>query len=107
MNNTVDGAAVENLIFNYMATQDFGVASQIKVIEVSPPFGSPPVVVHPDLDFETKEKLRNILLDMDDDDRGREILNRMNIDGFTVVSDSAYDSIREMYYLVKDAITLE
>ena len=107
LNNTVDGAAVENLIFNYMAVQNPAVASQIKVIEISPPFGSPPVVVHPDLDSETKEKLRNILLDMDEDDRGSEILNRMNIDGFVHVSDSAYDSIREMYYQVKGAITVE
>ena len=107
LNNTVDGAAVEDLIFNYMAVQNPAVASQIKVIEISPPFGSPPVVVHPDLDSETKEKLRNILLDMDEDDRGREILSRMNIDGFVHVSDSTYDSIREMYYQVKGAITVE
>jgi phosphonate transport system substrate-binding protein len=107
LNNTVDGAAVENLIFNYMAAQDPEVASQIKVIEVSPPFGSPPVVVHPDLDSETKEKLRNILLDMNKDDQGKEILSKMNIDGFVFVSDSTYDSIREMYYLVNNAITVE
>jgi ABC-type phosphate/phosphonate transport system substrate-binding protein len=65
------------------------------------------VVVHPELDSETKEELRNILLNMDEDDRGREILNRMNIDGFVLVRDSAYDSIREMYYGVQGTITVE
>ncbi len=107
LNNTVDGAAVENLIFNYMAAQDSVVASQIKVIEVSPPFASPPVVVHPELNSKIKEGLRSILLNMNQDDRGREILDRMNIDGFGLVRDSAYDSIREMYYAVKGAITVK
>ncbi len=107
LNNTVDGAAVENLIFIYMAAKDTAIASEVKVIEVSPPFGSPPVVAHPELDSETKEELRNILLDMNKDDRGREIHDSMNIDGYSLVSDSAYDSIRELYYLVKGAITVE
>lgn len=107
LNNTVDGAAVENLIFNYMAEQDPAVASQVKVIEVSPPFGSPPVVVHPELNSEIKEELRSILMNMNKDDRGRGILGRMNIDGFRLVSDGAYDSIREMYHVVRGAITVK
>ncbi len=101
LNNTVDGAAVESLIFDYMAAKDPAVLSQIKVLETSPPFGSPPVVVHPSLDPEVKKDLLSILINMDKDVRGREILDSMNIDGFSLVSDSAYDSIREMYYAVQ------
>jgi phosphonate transport system substrate-binding protein len=101
LDKTVVGAAVENLIFDYMAARDPAVASQIKVIEKSPPLGIPPVVVHPALDPGVKEELRNIFLNMDKDDRGKDILGKMNIDRFVLLSDKAYDSIREMYYQVQ------
>jgi phosphonate transport system substrate-binding protein len=106
LSRAVDGAAVDSLVLDYMAAGDPTIASQIRVIEKSPPFGIPPVVVHPALDPFLKEQLRGILLNLDGDARGREILRRMNIDRFVPQSDSAYDSIREMYSMVQ-GITLE
>jgi phosphonate transport system substrate-binding protein len=100
----VDGAAIEGLIFEYMAVSDPAIASQLKVIDKSPPFAIPPVVVHPALDLHIKEELRNVLLNMDEDEKGREILRKMNFDKFVILDDSAYDSIREMYHLVQSAI---
>lgn len=102
LDKTADGAAVDSRIFDYVS-RDPIVASQIKVIEKSPPFAIPPVVVHPAVDPELKQGLRSIFLDMDKDDRGRQILEDMNIDRFVLLDDRAYDSIRKMYYEVQSA----
>jgi len=92
----VDGAAVESIVFEYMLKRGSPYASQVKVIKRSPPFGIPPVVVTKDIRPDLKERIRNILLNMHRTDRGRKILNSMDIEGFVIGSDSAYDSIREM-----------
>ena len=101
LNKLADGAAVDSLVFDYMAARDRAVGTQIKVVEKSPPFGIPPVVVHPGLDPNLKEQLRRVFLDMDKDEMGKGILSRMGIDRFILPSDGAYDSIRVMYYMLK------
>lgn len=106
LEKTVDGAAVDSLVFNNVASRDPVVASQVKVIESSPPFASPPIVVHPALAPAQKEQLRGILMNMDKDTEGREILRKMKIDRFVLPNDSAYDSIRDMYRKVQ-SINLE
>lgn len=92
----VDGAAVDSLVWDHASTTDRRYASQTKVIYQSPTYGSPPVVVHPDLDPEMKARLKEILLGMHEDERGKAILGKAMIDSFTTVADTAYDSIREM-----------
>jgi len=97
----VDGAAVDSLVFDHMVATNPALASQVKIIEKSPPFGIPPVVVHPALDSETKEHLRDILLNMHLDEKGRQALQRLHIEKFVPQDDRAYDSIREMYRSVQ------
>ena len=92
----VDGAAVDNLIWEYLNRTHPELTSKAKVIEKSPPYGMPPVVVRPHLDPELRERVRWILLNAHEDPKGREILQRMMIDRFVLIDDSAYDSIREM-----------
>ncbi len=92
----VDGAAVDSLIWEHIDGVDPEHTSATKVIERSPPFGIPPVVVHPELDPELKEKLRQIFLNVHKDPEGRSILKGMMVDKFVLLDDSAYDSIREM-----------
>lgn len=99
----VEGAAVDSLVLDYMAAKDAAIASQIKIIERSPPFGIPPVVVHPALDPKLKQELRDVFLTMDKDERGKQVLNKMNFDRFTLTTDAAYDSIRNMYRVVQQA----
>jgi phosphonate transport system substrate-binding protein len=92
----VDGAAVDNLVFEYLSRTHPEFTSKTKVIEKSPPYGIPPVVVPPSLDPKLKNSLREILLNVHRDEEGKEILKGMMIDKFVTVDDSAYDSIREM-----------
>lgn len=92
----VDGAAVASLIWEYLNRTNPTFTSKTKVIEKSPPYGIPPVVVHPNLDSKLKERIRQIFLNAHKDEKGRNILRRMLIDKFVLIDDSTYDSIREM-----------
>ncbi len=92
----VDGAAVNSLVWEYANQVNPEFTSRTKIIEKSPAYGIPPVVVHPALDPELKEKLRQIFLNIHKDEKGRKILKGMLIDKFVLIDDSAYDSVREM-----------
>jgi phosphonate transport system substrate-binding protein len=92
----VDGAAVDSLIWEYLNRTNDEHTSRTRIIAKSPQFGVPPVVVPSDMDPRLKEKLREIFLSADSDEKGRQVLGKMMIDKFVVVDDQAYDSVREM-----------
>ena len=97
----VDAAAVDSLIWEYFNVKEPSLTAQTKIIHRSAPFAIPPVVVSPGIADELKEKLRSAFLSMHENARGREILRKVMIDRFTMIDDSAYDSIREMEAFVK------
>lgn len=99
----VDGAAVDSLVWDYENATDPKFTSRTRIISKSPPYGISPVVVSKDIDPVLKDELRNTLLHMHEDEKGREILNSIMVDRFTEVNDSLYDSIREMKKAVDDA----
>ncbi len=92
----VDGAAVDSLVWDFLAAKTPKYTSQTKIIKKSSPYGIPPIVVPPGLDPLLKNKLRNVFLQMHEDVRGRQILNNLMIDRFIVINDSAYESTREI-----------
>lgn len=92
----VDGAAVDHLIYEYIKDKNPAFIAGTKVIEKYGPYGIPPFVVYPDLDPQIKEQLKAILLGMDKDPKGKELINKIMIEKFVEVKDSIYDSVREM-----------
>jgi phosphonate transport system substrate-binding protein len=72
------------------------IIAKTRIIEISPPFGIPPIVVSKDIDPFLEAKLRDIFLGMENDENGKTILENVRIERFTNLNDSAYDSIREM-----------
>lgn len=97
----VDGAAVDSLIWEYADKTNPQHTSKTRIILKSPPYGTPPFAVRQGLAPETKNKLKQILLNVHQDERGRKILKGMMIDRFVEGDDSAYDSVREMKKWVK------
>ena len=91
-----EGAAVDSLVYQYMKETHPEIIAKTRIIEISPPFGIPPIVVSKDIDPFLEKRLRDIFLDMSNDDEGKNILANIRIDRFTQLNDSAYDSIREM-----------
>jgi phosphonate transport system substrate-binding protein len=91
-----DGAAVDSLIWEYANRTNPEYTSRTKIIKKSPPYGIPPIAVHPEMETRLKDNLRQILMNAHNDEKGREILKGMMVDKFVPINDSAYDSIREM-----------
>lgn len=92
----VDGAAVDSLIWGYLNKIKPELTGKTRILLTSDPYAIPPFVVHPALDPALKEKLRAILLSAHTKPKGKQILDKMMIERFVPISDSAYDSIREM-----------
>jgi phosphonate transport system substrate-binding protein len=91
-----EGAAVDSLVYEYMKETHPEIIAETRILEISPPFGIPPIVVSENIDPFLEEKLRDIFLDMNNNEEGKKILANVKIDRFTQLNDSAYDSIREM-----------
>jgi phosphonate transport system substrate-binding protein len=92
----VDGAAVDSLIWEYLNATTPEFTAQTRILEKSPPYAIPPLVVPRGLAPELKERLREAFLNAHTDPQGREILAKMKIDRFVTIEDAAYDSVREM-----------
>ncbi|MBI4681674.1 MAG: phosphate/phosphite/phosphonate ABC transporter substrate-binding protein [Nitrospirae bacterium] len=102
-----DGAAVDSLIWEYANRTNPEFTSRTKIIKKSPPYGIPPVAVHPDMEARLKESLRQIYLNAHNDGKGRGILKGMMVDKFVPIDDGAYDSIREMKQWIADIRTVK
>jgi phosphonate transport system substrate-binding protein len=87
---------VDSLIWEYDNLKNPAFTVKTKIIEKSPPYGIPPVVVRPGMDPQLKARLRAIFLNAHTDPKGRELLRHMMIEKFVLLDDRAYDSIREM-----------
>jgi phosphonate transport system substrate-binding protein len=92
----VDGAAVDSLIWDYMARNKPELTSRTRIIAKSEPCGIPPLVVRPGMDPGLKKKLKDAFLTADYDSEGKTILSGMMIERFVEGDDRAYDSIRAM-----------
>jgi phosphonate transport system substrate-binding protein len=95
-----DGAAVDSLIWEYLRETDPACTARTRIVEKSPPYGIPPVIVHPDLDPDLKRRLKQVFLTLHEDEEARTILGALRIDRFEEGDDAAYDSIRAMRRLV-------
>lgn len=91
-----DGAAVDSLIWDFFNTAGSPDTARTRVIETSPPYGIPPVVVHPRLDAALKARLRALLLSLHDDPEAAVLLKELQIERFVAGEDARYDSVREM-----------
>lgn len=91
-----DGAAVDTLVLDYAIKRNPALKDRLRTIHLSPPFGIPPVVVPPGLPTRQKLLLHDILLAMDEEPRGLEILAHLGIDRFVPIADSAYDDVRRL-----------
>lgn len=92
----VDGAAIDSLVYEYLAISTPELVSKTKVIARWGPYGMPPVVVNPMSDSRLKQKLQDLFLDFHNSAEGGRMLQNLGIDRFVIIPDNSYDSIREM-----------
>lgn len=87
-----DGASVDALVLDFAFKRDADLASRIRVIHTSPPFGIPPVVVDPKIRPQLRVQLTELLLNMHLTPDGQAALEALDYDRFVQISDEAYQS---------------
>lgn len=95
-NGQADGAAVDSLIWEFINRVDSELTGKTRIIEKSPPYGIPPVVVNADLNPATKKRLKEIFLTLHEDKSAAPLLAKLQIDRFVEGNDAMYDTVREM-----------
>jgi len=98
----IDAASVHGLIYDFLEKNNKKKIENIKIIESSDWFGIPPIVVPASLDPKRFRLYQNIFLKLHEDPVGKQILDRLNIQKYTIVDDEIYDSIREIKESIKD-----
>ncbi len=101
LNNNVDGASVSSTSISRESKKNPQIKDKIRVIFKSPPFARGPFVVNKEIPVELKEQLKKIMLKMHLNNKGREVLKAMKIDGFIEGKDSDFDSAKEMLEVLR------
>jgi len=91
-----DGAAIDSLVFEFALTRNPSLKDKVRIIQTSPDFGIPPVVVSPFTRPQVKAELQLLLLNMANDPAASEALFALEVDRFVLIDDSAYDGVRAL-----------
>ncbi|MBI4686344.1 MAG: phosphate/phosphite/phosphonate ABC transporter substrate-binding protein [Nitrospirae bacterium] len=97
-----DGASVDSLILDDMLKKGNPYAERVRIISVSQPFGIPPFVVSPEFSLEDRKGILMVLLNMSKEVKGKEILQKIGIDGFVLPDHAAYLSAHEIKKRVRE-----
>lgn len=100
-NALADGAAVDSLIYDFIQAKHPEITDKTRIVEKSPPYGIPPVVVSPLMDIDMKVKLKKIFFTIHEYPQGQSILEKLQIDRFVEGNDSDYDTVRELQNYIK------
>lgn len=92
--NLVDVASVDKLIYDYLATENPKLVSNVKIIHYSPKFGIPPIVASNKLDKNLFNNIQKILLNMHHDKEGQKILKKIHIDKFVLGNKRDYENVQ-------------
>jgi len=88
-----DGAAVSSNIYDRMIAGEPALKDRVRIIERSPPFPSPPVVVRKGFPAEVRRRLLQVLMTLPESPEGREILRGLGFDGFVPARNEDYAGI--------------
>jgi phosphonate transport system substrate-binding protein len=104
LNRRADIGAAKNSVLRRLAAKDPDVANKLHFIAYSPEFPESSFAVRKDLNAEMKIRLRNALLNMDNDPEGRSILTRFGAQKFMAATDEDYQPLYQ--YMREIGITL-
>lgn len=97
----VDGASVDGYVWEQAKKIEPRMVSMTKVVMESEEYPFTPVVARKKIDKDLKKRILNVLLSMNRDPEGINILRGIGIDGFIKVADDFYNPIRDMERKVK------
>jgi phosphonate transport system substrate-binding protein len=92
----VDGACVDSLIYDEMLRLRPELRKALRIIDTSPPFGSPPVVAATTVPAARRAAIRDALVGLSADAEGAKALAAIGLQGFTYLPRSHYDGARKV-----------
>lgn len=97
------GGAVDGYVWDTLRLYHPDLINKTRVVHKSPEFGHTPVVARRTLARTDSQALQRVLLEMASDAEGRQLLRRLNLDGFVVGHDRLFDGIAAMATVVDGA----
>ncbi len=91
-----NGGAVDSYVWETLNVVKPELTSRTRVVDKSPPFGFPPFVAHRQVPPATFAAVQAALLQMPNDSEGAALLQRLNLDGFTLGEAALFESIKHM-----------
>lgn len=95
-----NGGAVDGYVWDTLALLHPELTSRTRVVERSPEFGFPPFVARASVADRDFNGMQAVLMRMTGDADGRDLLRRLNLDGFVRGRPELFDGVREMSRLV-------
>jgi phosphonate transport system substrate-binding protein len=97
----VQGAAVDSLVYKSFAKTHPKKIKKLRVVQKFGPFPAPPIIIRPTLSKKIAQKLKYVLLHMQEDVQGRYILRSLSLSKFANPKNSSYKIIADMIDAVK------
>ncbi len=97
-----DGGEVDSFVWDTLALNRPDLTGQTRVVAKSPEYGFPPVAARISVSQGEFAAMRRALLEMADDQRGKLLLERLNIDGFISGDPRLYDGVEKMMRALGD-----
>jgi phosphonate transport system substrate-binding protein len=88
------GASVDSLVYDYLARRFPEEVEGMRVIERSPSFPIPPLVVPGRTSTARLEEIRTALFDLSRQEDGKKLLDALLVDGFALPDERAYEGLR-------------
>ncbi len=95
-NGEADASSVDSMVLDYMIAKDPEYARKVRVILSNGPAPVVPLVSTRSVDDETFHRLQDAIVQMDQTEEGRKILDDALLVRFAKVTDADYDKVREM-----------
>lgn len=97
------GGAVDGYVWDTLSLAHPELTSKTRIVSKSPQFGHPPFVAGAATPKQDIAALQQVLFRMThDEEGGRRLLDRLNLDGFVYGDDRLFDSIEEMARFVAE-----
>jgi phosphonate transport system substrate-binding protein len=101
LDGRIDASAIDSTVLEEEFRRDPSIRSRLRIIDTLGPSPIPPWVVQRSLPLDLRGTLRELLLTMHQDPKGRAILAQGHMTRFAGVEDSDYDAIRHMARLAE------
>lgn len=91
-----EGGAVSSQVWETMSIIKPELTAATRIVSSSVEHGFPPIVAEGSVDQALIARMQQLLIEMSDDEEGRQILRELNIDGFIEGETNYYDEIAHM-----------